>query len=269
MNKLIFIDSHCHLDMLSEKQDLALVLERASKDNVKYIQTICTKLSEFETLLNIATKYPQVFTSVGIHPSELNETDITDHTILERLSNHPKVIGFGETGLDYHYSDKKTPQIESFKQHIMAASNANLPLIVHTREAEEDTINILTSEMKNSPFSGVIHCFTSNLDFAKKVLDIGMYISISGIVTFKNANAIKEAVKFIPLDRLLIETDAPFLAPVPMRGKENEPAFVKYVAENIAQLKNIKLEDVAKATTDNFFHLFHKSINASTISLQY
>lgn len=255
----ILVDSHCHLDMLAEKEDLEDIINRAKKFGVKYIQTICTTLDNFPKILKIAESFENVFASVGVHPNEVN--GIVTYKELIHLSNHPKVIGLGETGLDYYYqTSDKLDQIGCFKQHILAAQcNKTLPIIVHTRDAEEDTIDILTSEMRNSSFRGLIHCFTASKHFASKMLDIGMYISIAGIVTFKNADLLKEVVRFVPLDRLLIETNSPYLAPVPMRGKQNEPAFVKYVASCIADLKGAKLEEVTTVTTKNFFDLFSKA----------
>jgi TatD DNase family protein len=244
--------------MLTEKEDLNAVISRAQNNGVGYIQTICTNLENFPNIIAISQLYDNVFASVGVHPNEVKE-QITYETLVN-LSNHPKVIGLGETGLDYHYQTaKKNAQINSFQQHILAAQKTKLPIIVHTREAEQDTINMLTNAMKNDAFSGVIHCFTASKYLAQKMLDIGMYISIAGIITFKNAELLKEVVRFVPLDRLLIETDSPYLAPTPMRGKQNEPAFVKYVALAIAELKGIDIDKVAGTTTENFFNLFSKA----------
>jgi len=255
---MIFIDSHCHLDLLLEKNDLNEVIDRARKNEVKYIQTICTKLKEFPKILQIVEENEGIFASVGVHPNEIEE--IVNHDILVELASHPKVIGIGETGLDYYYKTvTKKNQIDSFIQHIITSQQIKLPVIIHTRDAEIDTVDILTAEMKNATFPALIHCFTSTTEFARQMLNIGLYISIAGIVTFKNAAELKEVVKFVPLDRLLIETDSPYLAPVPMRGKQNEPAFVKYVAEYIAELKSISVEQVASQTTANFFALFSKA----------
>lgn len=255
---MIFIDSHCHLDLLLEKNDLNEVIDRARKNEVKYIQTICTKLKEFPKILQIVEENEGIFASVGVHPNEIEE--IVNHDILVELASHPKVIGIGETGLDYYYKTvTKKNQINSFIQHIITSQQIKLPVIIHTRDAEIDTVDILTAEMKNATFPALIHCFTSTTEFARQMLNIGLYISIAGIVTFKNAAELKEVVKFVPLDRLLIETDSPYLAPVPMRGKQNEPAFVKYVAEYIAELKSISVEQVASQTTANFFALFSKA----------
>jgi TatD DNase family protein len=254
----MLIDSHCHLDMLEEKESLDEVVKRALLNNVKFMQTICTRLDKLPEIIKIAEKYDNVFASVGLHPNEVEEITLSKDLI--ELASHPKIIGFGETGLDYYYSiSKKDIQIASLIEHIVAAQQAKLPIIIHTRDADEDTIDILTKEMANSHYTGLIHCFTSSKHLAQKMLDIGIYISVSGIITFKNADSLREIIKFIPLDRLLIETDSPYLAPVPFRGKQNEPAFVKYVADEIAVIKGISGEEVAKVTSENFFHLFSKA----------
>lgn len=253
----MLVDSHCHLNMLPDSGD---AIKKARDAGVQYIQTICTKLSEIDELLKIVEE-DGIFASCGVHPCHIKQDlDTPSVDTLVQLSQHKKIIGFGETGLDYYYPEhNKSAQIKSFINHIEASSKEGLPVIVHTRDADSDMSNILRSEYENSKFSGLIHCFTSDINFAKKVLDIDFYISISGIVTFKNAASIVEVVKYVPLDRLLIETDAPYLAPVPMRGKQNEPAFVRFVAEKIAELKNISVEKVVGQTTDNFFRLFTKA----------
>lgn len=282
----MLIDSHCHLNLLSTDTDLDSVIKRAEENNVQYTQTICTKLEDLPIILEIAEKYENVFASVGVHPCEVNSSNnhcealqvlwqsqktwtrlsrqdyVFPHNDAEAiitLASHSKIIGIGETGLDYYHQpfDKKL-QKDSLLQHIEAAATTELPLIVHTRDAEEDTIDILTSEMRNHKFPALIHCFTSSKNLARKMLDIGLYISMSGIITFKNAADLQEIVKYVPLNRLLIETDAPYLAPTPMRGKQNEPAFVRYVAEKVAELKNITSREVANVTTDNFKTLFSK-----------
>lgn len=255
---MILIDSHCHLNMLAEKADLEMVIKRAMDNNVAYMQTICTNLEELPEILQIAEKYHNVFASVGVHPNDVKEA-VTSEIIIS-LTQHPKIISIGETGLDYYRAtDNKNEQSISFENHIHAASKTNLPIIVHTREAEQQTIDILTSKMKEALFPGLIHCFTASENLARKMLDIGLYISIAGIVTFKNTQNIQDVIRFIPLERLLIETDSPYLAPVPHRGKANQPAFVKYVAEKIADIKGISLEEVAKVTTQNFITLFSKA----------
>ncbi|WP_341788784.1 MULTISPECIES: TatD family hydrolase [unclassified Rickettsia] len=283
----MLIDSHCHLNLLKDVE-IDNIIKQAIENNVQYMQTICTKLDDFPVILEIAEKYKNIFASVGVHPCEVNKErhcealqvlwqsqeilmrlprqgfafPRNDATTIIELTNHPKIIGIGETGLDYYHEpyDKKL-QKNFLLHHIEAAATTKLPLIVHTREADHDTIDILTSEMRNNKFPGLIHCFTSSKKLAEKMLDIGLYISMSGIITFKNATDLQEIVKYVPLDRLLIETDAPYLAPTPMRGKQNEPAFVRYVAEKVAELKNIPSKEVANATTNNFKTLFSKFIN--------
>ena len=257
---MIIVDSHCHLDMLTEYDSLDNIIQRARDANVKYLQTICTRLDKFDEILAIAKKYDNVFASLGVHPSEVE--NITKSETLINLSKDKKVIGLGETGLDYFYNkekDHQKMQRESFHQHIIAAQETKLPLIIHTRDAEEDTIKLLSENKRNKDFPGLIHCFTASKEFATKMLDLGMYISISGIVTFKNAENIREALKYIPVNRLLVETDAPYLAPVPKRGKTNEPSYTKYVAEFIAEQKGLNIEKFAEQTTNNFFELFSKA----------
>ena len=254
----MLVDSHCHLDLLASKDNVSDIIARADKRGVKYLQTICTNLENFPNILKIAEEFECVYASVGVHPTDA--TADTSYLELLSLSNHPKVIGLGETGLDYYHDmSKKIAQKHSFIQHIIAAQNSSLPVIVHTRDADDDTIDIMTCEMKNASFLGLIHCFTSSKDLARKMLDLGIYISISGIITFKNTDYLREIVKFLPLDRLLIETDSPYLAPVPMRGKTNEPAYVEFVAKTIAELKNTPILHIAEQTTKNFFDLFAKA----------
>lgn len=257
---MIIVDSHCHLDMLKDYDSTDNIVTRAKEADVQYLQTICTRLDNFKNILSIAKKYDSVFASVGVHPSEVKE--VTPAKKLVELANHEKVIGLGETGLDYFYNkdaEHQEIQRESFEQHIIASQENNLPIIVHTRDAEDDTLNIIKECKKIQDFPGLIHCFTASKEFATKMLDLGMYISISGIVTFKNAIDLQEAAKFIPLDRMLVETDSPYLAPVPKRGKTNEPSYTKYVAEFVAQLKGLDVEEVAEQTTNNFFNLFSKA----------
>lgn len=259
---MVLVDSHCHLDLIQDRgQNLDDVISRSSENGVKYIQTICTKLSNFSRIIEIANKYDNVFASVGVHPNGIDAvSEIVTNKTLEELSSHSRVIGFGETGLDYYHPNfNKQAQIRSFQSHIVAASNIRLPIIIHTRAAAQDTIDIIKSEMRNKEFSAVIHCFTEDQAFAHQILDLGLYISMSGVVTFKNAPKVKEALQIIPLDRLLIETDAPYLAPAPMRGKANEPEFMKRTAEFIADFLNISIHEVAKHTTSNFFNLFKKA----------
>lgn len=254
---MIIVDSHCHLDMLSDYDN---IVKRAGENNVKYMQTICTRLDNFENILKIAKQYKNIFASVGVHPSEVVE--VTDSKLLLELSVDEKVIGLGETGLDYFYNkeDKHHKlQIESFEQHIYASQNNNLPVIIHMRDAEKDAVDILTRNIKVKEFPALIHCFTASREFATKVLDLGLYISISGIITFKNAENLRDIVLHVPAERLLVETDSPYLAPVPMRGKTNEPSYAKHVLDCLSELKNIHSEELAAITTNNFFNLFSKA----------
>lgn len=257
---MILVDSHCHLDMLVEYDSHDNILDRALEANVHYMQTICTKLENISSILAIAEKYNNVFASVGVHPSEVNGAITTKE--LTNFTNHPKIIGLGETGLDYYYNKddiKQQLQRKCFEEHIKVSCESNLPVIVHTREAENDTYDIMNSYKRMHDFPALIHCFTASEQFARKILDLGFYISIAGIITFKNAEELRSIVKFIPLDRLLLETDSPYLAPVPKRGKTNEPSYVKYVAQAISELKGVTLEECADRTTKNFFSLFTKA----------
>lgn len=254
----MLVDSHCHLNMPQFKENLDDIISNAIKNNVKYMQTICTKLEEFEEILKITDKYNNIFASVGVHPNSAKENISAEKLI--QLSRHDKVIGFGETGLDYHYQTiEPTIQKKSFISHINASANSSLPIIIHSRNADIDMIDILTSEMKNQHFQGLLHCFSSTKELAYKALDLGLYISISGIITFKNAGDLRDIVSDIPLERLLVETDAPYLAPSPYRGKCNEPGYVKIIAEEIAKIKNISFDEFAEISTNNFFRLFQKA----------
>jgi TatD DNase family protein len=254
----MLVDSHCHLDYEVFSEDFSEILARAKANDVELMQSICTKITDFAKIKKLIEAYPQIYGSIGIHPHEVDEhPEISVEDLLE-YTKHPKVIGIGETGLDLYYNHSKAEkQQEYFARHIEVAIKSKLPLIIHTRNADDLTIEIL-SDYQN--FTGLIHCFSSDsLNFAKKCLDLGLYISISGIVTFKKSVALQEIVKYVPLDRLIVETDSPYLAPEPYRGKRNEPSFVKKVAETIANLKQIDYEIVAKQTTDNFFELFNKA----------
>lgn len=256
----MFVDSHCHLNLDPIRGNLEFYLENAARANVKYMQTICTKLEDVDDLIVIAEKYSNIFCSVGIHPNEkLDKGDNLAEKIIE-LSKHSKVIGIGETGLDFYKSSNDAAlQKKSFIAHINAAQENGLPVIIHSRDADDDTADILEVEMKNKPFKALIHCFTASRKFAYKALDLGCYISVAGVVTFKNASDLQDIIKDLPISSLLIETDSPYLAPVPMRGASNEPSYVSYVAAKLAQLHNISQEEVGAATSENFFKLFDKS----------
>lgn len=254
------VDSHCHLNYpgLAERQQE--VLSSAREAGVTAMLNIATRESEWDEVLALAEQEPDVWASVGIHPHDADQhPDIDVGKLLKRAVN-PRVIGIGETGLDYYYdkSDRQR-QRDSFLTHIVAARETGLPIIVHTRDAEEDTYRMLADEMDKGAFSGVIHCFTASQDFANKALDLGLFISISGIVTFKNAHDLQASAGTIPDDRLLIETDSPFLAPVPHRGRPCEPAFVADTARFLAGLRGEGEADLRNRTAENFYRLFSKA----------
>jgi TatD DNase family protein len=226
--------------------------------------TICTKLSQFEAVRAIAERFEDVYCSVGVHPHEAAEEGLSGPERLVALAAHDKVVGIGETGLDYYYEHSpRARQQASFRAHIQAARQTGLPLIVHSRDADGDTIEILRQEHAHGAYPGVIHCFTAGPEVAAAALDLGLYISLAGIVTFKNAEALRDIVRAVPLDRLLVETDSPYLAPVPLRGKPNEPAYVVHVAAKLAQVKGVETGDLTRITTDNFHRLFTKAQRAA------
>ncbi len=256
----MFIDSHCHLNYKGIVEDQQGVLARARTAGVGTMLNISTRASEWDEVLGVAEREADVWATVGIHPHEADiHPDVETSTLVER-ARHARVVGIGETGLDFYYdkSDRER-QRQSFRAHIAAARETGLPLIVHTREAEPDTHEILADEMGKGAYKGVIHCFTASSDFADKALALGFYISISGIVTFKNARDLQETAARLPLDRLLIETDSPFLAPVPHRGRPCEPAFVADTARFLAGLRGESVETLADATSRNFRALFGKT----------
>lgn len=257
----MIVDSHCHLNYPEFKNNFSDILARAAEADVKYMQTICTKMSEFNDVLQIANSNENIYCSVGVHPNNVSDEELVKLEQLLDGAKREKVIGIGETGLDYYYehSPKKMQQ-DSFLTHLHASAETKLPVIVHTRDADRDTIDILHSEYKNQNFTGLIHCFSTSKELAYAAMDIGMYISISGIVTFKKAQELQNIVRQLPLDRLLVETDAPYLAPVPHRGKTNEPSFTTHVVDFIADLKNIDRQEVMEQTTDNFKKLFSKAV---------
>ena len=250
-------DSHCHLDYLeNEGHDIAELLESANKNGVQEFLTISTKISEFEKISALTQKFPSVYCSLGNHPHEA-VSEYASFDDLEKLSHGEKTIGIGETGLDFYYNHApRTEQIEQFRIHIHLAQATNKPLIVHTRDADQETISILSEEYHKKPFKGLIHCFSSDMAFAAQLLPLGFYFSFSGIVTFKSAVKIQEAAEKIPLDRILVETDAPFLAPIPYRGKKNQPAYVIETAKKIATIRNETLDKIEKRTSENFRRLF-------------
>jgi TatD DNase family protein len=257
----MLVDSHCHLDFPEFAPELDAVVGRARDAGLAGMVTICTRLTEFERVRALAERFANVWCSVGIHPHEAaNEPDASVERIVE-LTRHPKVVGIGETGLDYYYDHSpRDRQREIFRRHIEAARRSGLPLIVHSREAEEDTVALLEEGAAPGGLSGVIHCFTSSAFLAERALAIGFCISFSGIVTFRNAEALRAVAKQVPADRLLVETDAPFLAPVPHRGKRNEPAFVAHTAAFLAELRGETREQLEAKTTANFRRLFAKAV---------
>lgn len=256
----MLIDSHCHLDYKGLAEDRAGVLARARERGVRGFVNISTRQSEWGRVLATAEAEPDVWASVGVHPHEADQHADLDSATLVRAAEHPKVIGIGETGLDYYYdhSDRATQQ-RLFREHIAASRQTGLPLIIHTRDAEDDTARILAEEMAEGAYPALIHCFTASAAFARTVLDLGLSISLSGIVTFKNARELQEIARELPEDRILVETDAPFLAPVPHRGKTCEPAFVADTCAFVAGLRSVEPEALAAVSARNFAALFTKS----------
>jgi TatD DNase family protein len=255
----MIIDSHCHLDYPSLYENLEEVVKRAEFNKVNKLLTICTTLESFEKIKLIIEKYKNIYGTFGIHPHESKKyKNIDSKFILNLKKKYKKVIGIGETGLDffYNYSDKKI-QKKSFIEHIEAATQLNIPLIVHSRDAENDTYEILKSEKKNSNLKILMHCFTGSQNFANKLLDLGCYISVSGIITFQNSIELANTVSFIPIENLLVETDSPYLSPHPLRGKSNEPSYIVHTINKLSQIKNISKEDVIAYTTNNFQKLFN------------
>jgi len=255
----MLVDSHCHLDFPEFADDFAGVMSRAQEAGVGLMLTICTHLSRFPRVLALAERYDNVYCTVGIHPHEAaSETPVTAEHLVE-LAQHPKVVGFGETGLDYFYEHSpRERQIESFRAHIEAARRTQLPIVIHTRDADEDMIAILAAETEKGPFPGLVHCFSSSRELGEKAVQLGLYISLSGIITFKKSEELRAIATDLPLERLLVETDAPFLAPVPHRGKRCEPAFVAQTAAQLAELKGVAPSELARRTSENFFALFTK-----------
>ena len=254
----MIIDSHCHLNYEPMALSLKETIDRANKDGVKYLLTISTEDKSYNKILNIISKNKCVFGSYGIHPHEAkNHRLIKSEDIIKKTRLNKKIIGIGESGLDFYYnhSDKKD-QIKCFEEHIIAAQNTQLPLIVHTRNAESETLEILKSKLKVKNFKFLIHCFTGSKEFAFKLLDLGAYISASGVVTFKKSEDLANTFKEMPNDKILVETDSPYLAPVPLRGKPNEPSYIIHTVKFLSKLKNISFEDLSKITTKNFFKLF-------------
>lgn len=255
----LLVDSHCHLDFPDFAEELDAVVARAGEAGIGLMLTIGTKLEKFAGVLAIAERFPNVYCTVGVHPHEAeHDWGYAAETLVD-LAKHPKVVGIGETGLDYFYDHSpRDLQIKSFRAHIEAARQTGLPLIVHTRDADDDTIRVMEEEKRAGDYSAVIHCFTGTQRLADASLAMGFYISLSGILTFKNAVDLRAVVQSVPTDRLLVETDSPYLAPIPHRGKRNEPAFTAHTAKFAAGLKEEDFGRFSAATTDNFFSLFKK-----------
>ncbi|EPY02707.1 TatD family hydrolase [Magnetospirillum fulvum] len=255
----MLVDSHCHLDFPDFADDLDEIVARAGRADVGVMLSIGTHITRHPQVLAIAERFEQVYCSVGIHPHEAGTEPAATVETLLALAEHPKVVAFGETGLDYYYD--KSPrdrQRESFRIHIEAARRAGLPVIIHTRDADADMAAILEEEMGQGAFTGLIHCFSAGPDFAATALRLGLYLSASGIMTFKTADSLRETLASVPLDRLLVETDSPYLAPLPHRGKRNEPAYVALTAARLAEIRGISPAALAEATTANFLRLFTK-----------
>jgi len=256
----MLIDSHCHLDFDVLAEDRPGVLARAAAAGVTGMVTISTRVKQFDTITAIAEQTPHVWCSVGTHPHNAHEELDISVADLVRLARHPKCVAIGEAGLDYHYdSSPREVQAEGFRRHIAAARETGLPLVIHARSADEDVAAILEEESAKGAFPFVLHCFSSGADLARRGLALGGYLSFSGILTFKNAEEIREVAAFAPADRILVETDAPYLAPVPHRGRSNEPAFVRHTAEKLAEVRGVGFEAIAEETTRNFARLFAKA----------
>jgi TatD DNase family protein len=256
----MLIDSHCHLDFEALAGDIDGVMARAAAAGVTGMVTISTRVENFSTYAGIAERHENVWCSVGTHPHNAHEELHVTTDELIRLSKHPKCVAIGEAGLDYHYDNSpREAQTEGFRRHIAAARATGLPLVIHSREADADMAAILEEETGQGPFPFVLHCFTAGADLARRGLALGGYVSFSGIITFKNAEEIREVASFVPADRYLVETDAPYLAPVPHRGQPNEPSFVRHTAERLAEVRGVSLETLAAESTANFARLFSKT----------
>ena len=250
------IDSHCHLDHEPLFSDIDNIIKRSKSIGIQKLLTICTTIESFEKIKKIVLIDKIIFGTFGIHPHETQNNIISPNDIISKIKKNEKIIGVGETGLDFFYnnSDKKS-QITSFEKHVEASIELDIPIIIHSRNAEIETLNILKNFQQSNP-KILMHCFTGSANFAKKLLDLGSYFSASGIITFKNSEELQETFKNIPLNKILIETDSPYLAPIPNRGKKNEPSFIKFTAEKLANIKNISYDDLIINTTNNFNKLF-------------
>ena len=255
----MLVDSHCHLDFPEFAPELDAVVARARAAGIGRMVTISTRVKQLPQVFAIAERFPDVFCSVGTHPHNAHEELDIDAKALVALTRHPKIVALGEAGLDYHYDKSpRDAQAQGFRQHIAAARETGLPLVIHAREADADMARILTEETKRGPFPAVLHCFTAGRDLAMTAMELGLYIGFTGIITFKNGEALRDIAKDLPADRILVETDAPYLAPLPYRGKRNEPSYVVETAKMLAATRGVSAEDIAQQTTENFFRLFSK-----------
>ena len=255
----MLVDSHCHLDFPDFASELDAVVERARAAGIGRIVTICTRVRKHAQVLAVAEKFPDIFCSVGTHPHNAHEELDIDAKALIALTKNPKIVAIGEAGLDYHYD--KSPrgaQAQSLRQHIAAARETGLPLVIHSRECDADMARILEDETGKGAFPAVLHCFTGGRDLAFKAVELGHYVSFTGILTFKNSGALREIAAALPADRILVETDAPYLAPLPYRGKRNEPSYVAQTAKVLAETRGVSPDAIAEQTTENFFRLFNK-----------
>ena len=255
----MLIDSHCHLDFPELAADRAGVLARAHQAGVDGMITISTRVKRFDEVRAIAEENGEVWCSVGTHPHHAHEELDIETDDLVRLSEHPRCVAIGEVGLDYHYEGDPAAQAIGFRRHIASSRLTGLPLVIHARDADDDVATILEDEAEKGIFPFVLHCFSSGADLARRGLALGGYVSFSGILTFKNAPVIQDVARFAPADRILVETDAPYLAPVPHRGRANEPGFVRNTAEKLAELRGVTLEEIGRVTTENFYRLFAKA----------
>jgi TatD DNase family protein len=256
----MLVDHHCHLDFPEFAPDLDGVVARAKAAGVATMVTISTRIRRFDQILAVAERFSDVYCSVGTHPHNADEERGIPASEIIALSQHPKVVAIGEAGLDYHYKNgSPEAQAEGFRAHIAAARETGLPLEIHTRDADADTLALLEDEHKKGAFPAVLHCYTGGRELALRAVELGLYVSFSGVISFKKTEALQEIAKEVPLDRILVETDAPFLAPIPYRGKTNEPAYVVHTAAALARVRGVSEAEIARATTDNFFRLYTKA----------
>src|SRR3984957_3694188 len=255
----MLVDSHCHLDFPDFASELDAVVARARAAGVGRIVTISTRVRKFSQVLAVAEKFPEIFCSVGTHPHYAHEELDIDVKALVALTKNPKVVAIGEAGLDYHYDNSpRDAQAKGLRQHIAAARETGLPLVIHSRDCDADMATILEDETGKGAFPAVLHCFTGGRDLAMRAIDLGHYVSFTGILTFKTSQSLRDIARELPADRILIETDAPYLAPLPYRGKRNEPSYVVEVAKTLAEVRGASFEEIARQTTENFFKLFAK-----------